>query len=188
MKIGVVSDTHGFLDPQLAEHLRGVDAIVHAGDVGSEDMLAELKGLAKVYAVAGNVDSPLMQMPLTLKWRLGNLQLEVLHELAAPQSELRLWSGDLLLQKLNPERREAFLKSFDPATRLIVFGHTHQPSLDLIGTRLFLNPGSAGKKRFSLPRSYAMIETFPRGVRASIESLEGYNERLPRNVWLPVEE
>ena len=76
MKIGVISDTHGYLDPQLAEVLAGVDAILHAGDVGSEEVLRDLEGLAKVYAVRGNVDSADMNLPPSLSASLITCRLK----------------------------------------------------------------------------------------------------------------
>jgi uncharacterized protein len=188
MKIAVISDTHGFVDPQLPDLLAGVDAILHGGDVGSEEVLAELRSIAKMHAVMGNVDLMSLGLPPSLKVRFENLQIEILHQLPAPQSELRQWSEHLLLRKLNPERCEAFLKNFDAATQVVIYGHTHQPSLDFVGTTLFFNPGSAGKKRFSLPRCFGILEVFPRGVRASVVSLEEYNEKLPPSVWLPMKE
>jgi uncharacterized protein len=188
MKIAVISDTHGFVDPKLTELLAGVDAILHGGDVGSMEVLAELGGIAKVYAVMGNVDLMSFGLPVSLKVKLENLQIEILHQLPAPQSELRQWSEHLLLRKLNPQRRQAFLKNFDEATQVVVYGHTHLPSLDVLGTTLFFNPGSAGRKRFSLPRSFGMLEVHPRGVWASLVGLEEYNKKLPPKVRLPMKE
>jgi predicted phosphodiesterase len=89
---------------------------------------------------------------------------------------------------MHPERREAFLRTFDDATRVVVFGHSHQPCLLTLGHKLFFNPGSAGKQRFSLPRCCGLLEVFPRGVRGTVLSLERHNERLPGKVWLPVGE
>jgi putative phosphoesterase len=186
MKIGVISDTHGYFDLRLNEALAGVDAILHAGDVGTQSVLDELAKIAPVHAVRGNVDTSSLGLPPSLKLKLEDVQVEVLHQLALPQAELEKWSDGAMLEKLHPERREAFLKSFQDDTHVVVFGHSHQPCLLTLGHRLFLNPGSAGKQRFSLPRSYALLEVFPRGVRGTVASLERYNERLPGKVWLPV--
>ncbi len=186
MKIGVVSDTHGYFEPHLNDVLAGVDLILHAGDVGTPAVLDELSQIAPVRAVAGNVDPAQLALPPSLKLELENIHVEVLHQLPMPQSELVKWADGALLEKMHPERREAFLKSFDDATQVMVFGHSHQPCLLTLGHRLFLNPGSAGKQRFSLPRTCALLEVFPRGVRGTIASLERYNETLPGRVWLPV--
>ena len=107
---------------------------------------------------------------------------------SGPQPELELKTDGALLGKMQPERRDAFLKAFDPKSRVVVFGHSHQPCLLTLGHMLFFNPGSAGHKRFSLPRSLGVLEIFPRGVRGAILSLERYNEKLPAKVWLPVAE
>jgi uncharacterized protein len=188
MKIGVVSDTHGFFDPRLVEILAGSDAILHAGDAGSDEVLDELRKIAPVHAVRGNVDPASLELPPALTAQFEGVQVEVRHALPVPQSELEHWEDGALLGKMQPERRDAFLNSFDAATRVVVFGHSHQPCLVTLGHTLFFNPGSAGHKRFSLPRSLGLLEIFPRGVRGTILSLERYNEKLPGKVWLPVAE
>ncbi|MBZ5562058.1 MAG: metallophosphatase family protein [Acidobacteriia bacterium] len=143
MKIGVVSDTHGYFEPRLNDVLAGVDVIVHAGDVGTLAVLDELSQIAPVRAVAGNVDPAQLALPPSLKLEAENIQIEVAHQLPIPQGELVKWADGDLLEKMHPERREAFLKSFDDATQVMVFGHSHQPCLLTLGHRLFLNPGSA---------------------------------------------
>ncbi len=188
MKIGVVSDTHGFFDPHLRDILAGVEEILHAGDVGSEEVMDGLARIAQVHAVRGNVDPPSSNFPLSRTLRFENVQVELVHQLAVPQSELQAWSDAALLQKIHPERREALLKSFDDSTRVIIFGHSHQPCLLTVGHKLFFNPGSAGTQRFSLPRCCGVLEIFPRGVRGTVVSLERYNQRLPAKVWLPIGE
>jgi len=188
MKIGVISDTHGYVDPQLAEALTGVDAILHAGDVGTGAVLDELERFAKVYAVQGNVDTAEMNLPPSLAVRFQNLRVEIQHQLPVPQQELENWADGTLLQRLDPQRRDQFLKSFDPATHVVVFGHSHRPCLLTIGHRLFFNPGSSGARRFRLPRCCGLLELFPRGVRGSIIGLEGQNASLPENIWLPLGE
>ena len=188
MKIGVVSDTHGFFDPRLKELLAGAEAILHAGDVGSPEVLDELEKIAPVHAVRGNVDAASLKLKPSLTKRFEGVQVEMMHALPVPQSELEYWTDGALLGKMQPERRDAFLKAFDPKSRVVVFGHSHQPCLLTLGHTLFFNPGSAGHKRFSLPRSLGVLEIFPRGVRGAILSLERYNEKLPAKVWLPVAE
>ena len=188
MKIGVLSDTHGYFDPRLQELMAGVDGILHSGDVGSREVLDSLQSIAKVHAVRGNVDPASLDLPPSLKVRFEGVQVEIQHSLAIPQSELEHWTDGALLGTLQPERRETFLKTFDPATSVVIFGHSHQPCLLALGHTLFFNPGSAGHKRFSLPRCFGMLEIFPRGVRGSIVSLESFNEKLPPRVWLPVAE
>jgi putative phosphoesterase len=186
MKIGVVSDTHAYFDRRLEEMLAGVDAIIHGGDVGSAKVLDDLSHIAKVHAVRGNVDPDELELPPSIRVQFDNVQVEVRHQLAIPQSELEAWSDGELLGKMQPERRDAFLRTFDGATRVVIFGHSHKPCLVTMGHKLFFNPGSAGQQRFSLPRCFGLLEVFPRGVRGSLVSLERHNERLPAKVWLPV--
>lgn len=188
MKIGVISDTHGLFDPRLKELLAGVDAIVHCGDVGSPQVLDELRLIAPVQAVAGNVDGRELKLPpsLTLTWE--GVQVEARHVLPVPPSELQHWADGALLGTMHPARRDAFLKAFSAATRVVMFGHSHKPCLVTLGHLLFFNPGSAGPKRFSLPRTAGVLEIFPRGVRGSVLSLEQDRERLPGSIWLPVTE
>jgi len=188
MRIGVVADTHAYFDPRLPECLGGVEAILHTGDIGSQEILDELGRIAPVHAIRGNMDPAELKLPLSLSLRFEGVQVEARHQLPVPQVELEAWSDGELLGRIHPERREAFLQTFADATRVVIFGHSHQPCLLTLGHKLFFNPGSAGKQRFSLPRSCGLLEIFPRGVRGTLLSLERYNERLPGEVWLPVSE
>lgn len=188
MKIGLVSDTHGYFDPQFPRLLAGVDSILHAGDVGSRSVLDDLERIAKVRAVCGNVDPPDLDLPPSLAVRFDNVQIEMQHQLSVPQQELEQWADGSALQKSNPERCAQFIQTFDPATKVIIFGHSHRPCILTMGHKLFINPGSAGKKRFSLPRCYGFLEVFPRGVRGVIMGLEEDGETLPNKVWLPLGE
>ena len=188
MRIGVIADTHAYFDPRLPEVLAGVEAILHTGDVGSQEVLDELGRIARVHAVRGNMDAAELDLPPSRLLRFENVQVEVHHQLPVPQEELAAWSDGELLGKMQPERREAFLRTFDEATGVVIFGHSHQPCLLTMGHILFFNPGSAGKQRFSLPRCCGLLEIFPRGVRGTVLSLERYNARLPGKIWLPVGE
>ncbi len=188
MKVGVVSDTHGYFDPRLKELLAGVEFILHGGDVGSQEVLDELTNIAPVHAVRGNVDPEELDLPPSRTLCFVGTQVELQHQLPVPQSELNAWSDGALLGKMHPERRDDFLKSFEAPTRVVVFGHSHQPCLMTLGHKLFFNPGSAGEQRFSFPRCCGVLEVFPRGIRGTILSLERYNERLPGKIWLPVSE
>lgn len=188
MKLGVISDTHAYFDPRLPDALKDVDAILHAGDIGSRDVLKELSGIAKVHAVRGNIDSARLKLPLSLKKKFEGVQVQVSHQLLVPQSELEAWADGELLGKLHPERRDAFLAAFTKTTRVVIFGHSHQPCLVKLGNKLFFNPGSAGQQRFSLPRCVGILEIYPRGIRGSIVSLDRQSERLPAKVWFPITE
>jgi uncharacterized protein len=188
LKIGLVSDTHGYFDPQLPDLLAGVDSILHAGDVGSRAVLQDLERIAEVRVVRGNADPAELNLPPSLKARFENLQIEIQHQLPIPQEELEKWADGSVLQSVNPERISQFLESFDPSTKVVVFGHSHRPCLLAVGHRLFFNPGSSGKKRFSLPRCYGLLKVFPRGIQGSIIGLERQDETLPGSVWLPLGE
>ena len=134
--IGVISDTHGLLRPQALDALRGSDLIIHAGDVGSPEILEPLRALAPTYVVRGNVDrgSWADRLPMTEIIDVGGLRIYVLHIIA-----------DLDL---------------DPPTAgfaAVIYGHSHQPSIETRDGVLYLNPGSAGPRRFNLPISLARI-------------------------------
>ena len=202
VRVGVVSDTHGFFDPRLEDLLAGVDVILHGGDVGSAEVLDALNRIAPVRAVRGNVDSPDLELPLSLKLSLESLQVEMMHVLPVPQSVLEEWSDAMLPGGRAPQRSEQFLATFDEETGVVVFGHSHLPSLLTLGDRLFFNPGSAGKKRFDLPRCCGLLEILrgrvrtsadgslqrlPDRIRASIELLEKYNGVLPPRIEMDID-
>jgi putative phosphoesterase len=185
MRVAVLSDTHGYFDPQLADLLRGVEEILHAGDVGTTAVLDQLGAIAPTYAVRGNVDSQVPGLPPTLSRRIESFEINMLHELPAPQSVLREWCEASPLEGKVAERCRRFIAEFPPACRMVIFGHSHEPCAVTLGGILFFNPGSAGKKRFSLPRCYGMLDTSAKGVRATFHGLEGYNRDLPASAWLP---
>jgi putative phosphoesterase len=134
--VGVISDTHGLLRPEVLEALRGSDLILHAGDVGDRAVLDRLGAIAPVTAVRGNVDTAVWATALreTEVVEIGTHRLFMLHDLAA----LRIDAG--------------------PAgIAAVISGHTHRPVAAVRDGVLFLNPGSAGPRRFRLPVSLARI-------------------------------
>jgi hypothetical protein len=192
----VVSDTHGFFDSRLEELLAGVELILHAGDVGNPQVLEELARISPVRAVRGNVDSPQLGLPFRITLNLTAMlvsgpqpgaafQVEVLHQLPATQAELEKWANHAGAKGHGPPGRDAFIGSFAHDTRVVIFGHSHAPCSVALAGMLFFNPGSAGKQRFSLPRSCGLLEVSAEGVKATILSLERYNGKLPEKVWLP---
>jgi len=185
MRIGVVSDTHGYFDPHLSRLLHGVEEILHAGDVGSDAVLDQLRALAPVQAVQGNVDSAALGLPLTITKAFGGLQTYMLHELPKSQSAIRDWAQAAPLEGKTAEHCRRFLESFPEDCRVVIFGHSHEPCALILAGKLFFNPGSAGKKRFSLPRCCGMLEISEQGVQATFLGLERYNEDLPESVYLP---
>lgn len=147
--IGVISDTHGLLRPQAVEALRGVCAILHAGDVGHADVLAGLAELAPVTAIRGNVDTQpwARSLPEQLTVTLEGLRIRMVHDL-----------GDLTQEP-------------GAAADVVVFGHSHRPLVERRGSTLFLNPGSAGRRRFRLPVTLAHLWDDGDGARARLIDL-----------------
>lgn len=135
MKIGVISDTHNFLDPQIAEIFRGVDHILHGGDIGWPHIIAELETIAPVTAVSGNTDDDPSYKPTAVLTLEGKKFL--LHHIVTPG-------------KFTP-------RIVAEAPDVVVFGHTHKPFAEKVGETLFFNPGYAGRQRFDLPRSVALM-------------------------------
>lgn len=134
--VGVISDTHGLLRPEATEALKGSDLIVHAGDVGGTQILEQLRSIAPTFAVRGNVDTgPWAQgLPTTEVVQVGPLHLYVLHDIAALD--------------LDPHAA---------GFAAVIFGHSHRPGAESRRGVLYLNPGSAGPRRFTLPISLAKL-------------------------------
>ncbi len=144
MRVVILSDTHGVIHPRAIEHLRGADHILHAGDLGDADVLERLRAIAAVTAVRGNVDHwpGAESLPSEVDLRLGGIAVHMTH-IGRPEGE---WASSLDSRKA-PAR-----------PHLVVCGHTHSPKRSEVGAYLFLNPGSAGRKRFGLPLSLALLE------------------------------
>ena len=158
MRIGVIADTHGLLEARVLQVFQGVEAILHAGDVGTAEVLEELSALAPVTAVLGNNDG----FPLAHRLRdvevadLGGVRFLILHQVGKPQ---------------NPDeevRRLVLLHR--PA--VVVFGHTHAPFDQVQEGVRFFNPGGSGPRRFGLPRTVALLEVSPSGVAARFVDLD----------------
>ena len=136
LNLGVISDTHGLLRPQAVAALRGCDLIIHAGDVGDEAVLDGLRSLAPTYAIRGNIDTETwaQRLPATNIVEVGELSFYVLHNIADLDLDL-------------PTAGFA----------AVVYGHSHQPSIKRNDGVLYLNPGSAGPRRFRLPVTLARV-------------------------------
>ncbi|HLZ32587.1 MAG TPA: metallophosphoesterase family protein [Nitrospira sp.] len=142
VRIGVIADTHGLFDQAIVRHFRGVDHILHAGDIGRLSVIEQLRVIAPVTAVSGNVDG----------YEQSGFPSETVIQLAGRRIGIRhvLYQGG----KLTKEGR-AFLDREQPD--ICLFGHTHQPRVEWFGPTLLVNPGSAGPKRFTLPRGLGVL-------------------------------
>ena len=149
MKIGLISDTHGFLDPKVPEIFAGVSHILHAGDIGDDSIIVELEAIAPVTAVLGNTDSS-PTFRLTEVVALAQRKFFV-HHIVNPHA----LKENLQLQVAR-ERPDA-----------VVFGHTHKAFCETIGGVLYLNPGYAGKPKFGAERTVAIL----RGHEMRVEFL-----------------
>ena len=149
--IGLISDTHGLLRPGAIDVLRGSDHIVHAGDVGDPGILDALSRLAPVTVVRGNVDTEswASHWPLTAHVDAGTVSIYVIHDVAQ--------------------------LDIDPGAagyRVVVFGQSHQPGCSERRGVLFVNPGSAGQRRFKLPISVGVLEVEGASVTPRLVTLE----------------
>ena len=151
MRVGVVSDTHSLLRPEVLPALSGVEHILHAGDVGDPAILDALRAIAPLTAIRGNIDrnGPTAALPATEALELGGHMIYMLHAL-----------DDL---DLHPHAA---------GISVVVYGHSHRPAIEYRDHVLFLNPGSCGPKRFSLPVTLALLELAPgRTPRAEVVTL-----------------
>jgi len=148
--IGVISDTHGLLRPQAVAALAGVDHILHAGDVGDAGILDRLRSLAPLTAIRGNIDvaGACAQLAATDAVELGGYLFYLVHA----------------VEDLDIEPRAA-------GVAVVVYGHSHQPAMEERNGVMYLNPGSAGPRRFDLPITLAKVRVSPEKLSAEIVAL-----------------
>jgi putative phosphoesterase len=148
LRIGLISDTHGLLRPEALDALHGSDHIIHAGDIGDAAILERLRALAPLTAVRGNNDEgpAWKQVPETASVELGGVRIHLLHDL-----------------------KELALDLAAAGIRVVVAGHSHRPLHQERGGVHYVNPGSAGPRRFSLPVSCGRL--LIRGGRIEVELL-----------------
>jgi len=151
MLIGVISDTHGLMRQEALDALQGVERILHAGDIGKPEVLEALRAIAPVTAIRGNVDQSLWcaSIPETELVEIEGRRIHMLH--------------DLNTLGLDPVAA---------GVAIVISGHTHQPLIEERNGVLFLNPGSAGPRRFSLPISLATMTIEGGKVDARLVELE----------------
>lgn len=142
MKVGIISDTHNLLRPEVFTHFEGVEHILHAGDVGDADILAALQAIAPVTAVWGNTDGrPLLRtLPEVARVDLGGVTVVVVHG-----------------QQFGSPTPEKVVKEYADAG-LVVFGHSHRAVIRDVGSTLAVNPGSAGPIRFEAAPTIAVAQ------------------------------
>ena len=153
MKIGIISDTHGHLDSQVSKWFAGVDHILHAGDIGEPSIILELEQIAPVTAVLGNNDFGL-NFKETEVVLLNGKKFLIHHIVHPPMPE------ELIRRRITRE-----------APDVVVFGHTHKKFSEQLGSTLFFNPGYAGKPRFRLERSVALMTCDAHGIRWEFRAL-----------------
>jgi putative phosphoesterase len=150
MQVGVISDTHGLLRPEAVAALQGVDLILHAGDIGKPEVLAGLGAIAPVVAIRGNNDTG--EWATTIPDRetvtIGDISVHMLH----------------IIKELN-------LDPQGTGIQVVVSGHSHKPLIEERAGVLFLNPGSAGPRRFKLPISVAHLQINGTHINARIIEL-----------------
>lgn len=151
MLIGLISDTHGLLRPEVLAALQGCERIIHAGDIGKPAVLDGLRALAPVDAIRGNIDTAdwAQALPDRLDLQVGDLRVHVLHD----------------LKELDIDPQAAGID-------VVIAGHSHQPNIERRDGVLYINPGSAGPRRFRLPISLALLRLEGGNAQAELIRLD----------------
>jgi len=152
MRIGLISDTHGLLRPEAVQAMTGVEQIIHAGDIGGPEILRGLGRLAPVHAVRGNNDRGdwADPIPLRLAMELEGVPVCVLHDVHELDADPKAWAAGF---------------------RVVIAGHSHKPGVVERNGVLFVNPGSAGPRRFTLPVTVGYLIVAGGTARAEIRKL-----------------
>jgi len=151
MLLGILSDTHNFLDPKIPGLFAGVEHILHGGDIGTPKILRQLEQIAPVTAVMGNTDDPGFHYREIESLELADRKF-LLHHIVNPHN-----LTDGLRERIAREQ-----------PHVVVFGHTHKPFRETIGATLFFNPGYAGKSRFGMPRTVAILHCDASDIRSEL--------------------
>ena len=150
MRIGLISDTHGLLRPEAVAALQGCAQIIHAGDIGKPQVLDGLRAIAPLEAIRGNIDAAdwAQVLPERLDLRIEGLTLHVLHDL-----------------------KQLDIDPLAAGVDVVIAGHSHKPKVERRDGVLYINPGSAGPRRFSLPISLALLELSDGDAQVELISL-----------------
>jgi len=150
IRIGVISDTHGLLRSEAVDAMEGVELIIHAGDIGRDMILDDLKSIAPVVAVRGNMDNDAWacRLPVNDTYQVRDHLIYVIHDL-----------------------NRIDLDPCAAGVSVVISGHSHKPSVKTRDGVLYLNPGSAGPRRFKLPVSVAFLHVNGTSVKAEIVQL-----------------
>jgi putative phosphoesterase len=153
-KLGVISDTHNYLDPKVLTIFEGVEHIFHGGDIGMPALILELENIAPVTAVMGNTDDPGLRFRQTEIVEVAQREF-LLHHIVNPRD-----LDDSLRRRIAREK-----------PHVVIFGHTHKPFCETIGGVLYFNPGYAGKSRFGMERTVAILHCDGQQIRPEYISL-----------------
>ena len=149
MRIGILSDTHNYLDPSIPSLFAGVDHILHGGDIGQPGIILALEQIAPVTAVSGNTDDPGFHYRLVELVALAGRKFLLHHIVNPPMPAAPIKAR---IAREHPD--------------VVVFGHTHKPFCETMDGTLFFNPGYAGKARFGMERTVAILHCGEKGIRA----------------------
>jgi putative phosphoesterase len=152
--VGLISDTHGLVRPDVHSALAGVELILHAGDVGDQEVLDELALIAPVRAVRGNTDAADLGLPAALDLELAGVRVHVSHG-----------------HEVGHPTPEALAEAYD--AEVIVYGHTHRQRIERVQDRLIVNPGAAGARRFDLEPSVALLRIGHGAIDVTLVALPG---------------
>jgi putative phosphoesterase len=171
MRIGVLADNHRLIDPALPALLAGVDEIWHAGDMVTPDILGVLGSLAPVQAVRGNND-------------VGPAFADLPEELILERSGVRVLIRHIVgpAARIDREARASIARQ---TPQVVVMGHSHRPRVEIAAGVVYLNPGSCGPRRFSLPRSAGILELTPSSLRFTVIDLDGGHALIDTSFELP---
>jgi putative phosphoesterase len=159
LRLGLISDTHGLFRPEVSEVLAGSELILHMGDIGKSAVLEHLAEIAPVMSIRGNIDTDkwALKLPSTLVYEVNGWRILMCHEINK-------------IKKINGIPEKGY--------HIVVYGHSHQPEIKRQDGVLYINPGSAGPRRFSLPVTVARMNLPERHEKHSRRQLAGLRPKI----------